>query len=269
MTVSPHALDAAVALTPAGEHRFTGQTHPTYANMVGPFGGTIAATLLNGALSHPERLGEPLSLTVHYAAPIADGAFEVHARPMRTNRSTQHWLVELRQDDAVAAFATVMTAMRRDTWSATDAVFPSVPPAAQLPRHPGVFRTAWPKAYDMRFTDGEQVLDSVERDDAVTQVWIRDEPPRPLDFLSLSAICDAFIPRIFVRRSRPVPAGTVTLTVYFHADAALLVAQGSEHVLGCAKGLRYSQGFHDQTAEIWSARGDLLAVGHQVVYFKE
>ena len=69
MTVSPHALDAAVALTPAGEHRFTGQTHPTYANMVGPFGGTIAATLLNGALSHPERLGEPLSLTVHTPPP--------------------------------------------------------------------------------------------------------------------------------------------------------------------------------------------------------
>ena len=53
------------------------------------------------------------------------------------------------------------------------------------------------------------------------------------------------------------------------ADAALLAAQGTAHVLGCAKGLRYSQGFHDQTAEIWSAQGDLLAVGHQVVYFKE
>ena len=157
MTVSPHALDAAVALTPAGAHRFTGHTHPAYSNMVGPFGGTIAATLLNGVLSHPERLGDPLSLTVHYAAPITDGAFEVHARPMRTNRSTQHWLVELRQGDAVAAFATVLTAVRRDTWSATDAVFPSVPSAESLPRHPGVFRTEWPKAYDMRFTDGEQV----------------------------------------------------------------------------------------------------------------
>ena len=77
MTVSPHALDAAVALTPAGAHRFTGHTHPAYSNMVGPFGGTIAATLLNGVLSHPERLGDPLSLTVHYAAPITDGAFEV------------------------------------------------------------------------------------------------------------------------------------------------------------------------------------------------
>lgn len=269
MTVSVHSLDAAVALTPTGVHQFAGHTHPAYANMVGPFGGTIAATLLNGALCHPERLGDPLSLTVNYAAPIADGAFEVHARPLRTNRSTQHWLVELRQDGAVAAFATVLTAVRRDTWSATDAVFPSVPSADSLPRHPGVFRTTWPKAYDMRFADGEQVLDNVERPDAVTRVWIRDEPPRPLDFLSLSAICDAFIPRVFVRRARAVPAGTVTLTVYFHADAALLAQQGPAHVLGCAKGLRYSQGFHDQTAEIWSAHGDLLAVGHQVVYFKE
>ncbi len=269
MTVSPHALDVAVALTPVGEHQFTGHTHPAYGNMVGPFGGTIAATLLNGVLSHPERLGDPVSLTVHYAAPITDGAFEVHARPMRTNRSTQHWLVELRQSGGVAAFATSLTALRRDTWSATDAVFPQVTPADQLPRTTSLFRTAWPMAYDMRFADGEQPLGSVERDDALTRVWIRDEPPRLLDFLSLSAICDAFFPRIFVRRPRIVPAGTVTLTIYFHADAALLSAQGSAHVLGCARGLRYSQGFHDQTAEVWSPRGELLAVGHQVVYFKE
>ena len=269
MSDFPHTLDAAVALTPAGEHHFTGHTHPTYGNMVGPFGGTVAATLLNGIWTHPERLGEPVSLTVHYAAPIEDGAFEVHARPLRTNRSTQHWLVELRQKGAVASFATAMTALRRDTWSATDAVFPQVLAAEQLPRAANLFSTAWPKAYDMRFVDGEQALGGEERDDSLTRVWIRDEPPRPLDFLALSAICDAFLPRIFVRRPRLVPAGTVTMTIYFHADAALLAAQGTAHVLGCARGLRFHQGFHDQTAEIWSAHGDLLAVGHQVVYFKE
>lgn len=263
-----HPFDAAAALTPVGAHTYTGQTHPAYGNMVGPFGGMIAATLLQGVMAHPERLGDPLSLTVHYAAPIADGGFELLARPMRTNRSTQHWLMELRQNGEVAAYATAVTAVRRDTWGTTDAVFPQVPPAEQVPATAGVFRTAWPRAYDMRFIDGEPVLAEGESDTSVTRLWIRDEPPRPLDFLSLAAICDAFFPRVFVRRPRLVPAGTVTLTIYFHADAEGLQAAGSAHVLGVARGLHFGKGFHDQTAEIWSPGGALLAVGHQMVYFK-
>src|SRR6476620_1791360 len=116
-----HVFDAAIELAPHGKDSYTGHPHPAYGNMVGPFGGAIGATLLNAVMRHPALLGEPLSLTVHYAAPIADGGFTVHARALRTNRSTQHWLVELLQADQVAAFATAVTAIRRDTWSATDA----------------------------------------------------------------------------------------------------------------------------------------------------
>jgi hypothetical protein len=120
--------------------------------MVGPFGGTIGATLLNAVVGHPERLGEPLALTVHYAAPIADGEFSVQARTMRTNRSTQHWLVELVQAGDVAAFATAVTANRRDTWAATSAIFPQVPLAESIA--PAVARAAWTSCYEMRFIDG-------------------------------------------------------------------------------------------------------------------
>jgi hypothetical protein len=64
--------------------------------MVGPFGGIIAATMLNAALTHPSRLGDPVALTVNYAGPIADGG--PHRRvAMRTNRSTQHWSITMMQ----------------------------------------------------------------------------------------------------------------------------------------------------------------------------
>ena len=57
---------------------------------------------------------------------------------------------------------------------------------------------------------------------SLTQMWMRDAPPRPLDFASLTAIADIFYPRIYIRRATHVPAGTVSMTVYFHASAALL-----------------------------------------------
>ncbi|HEX5515703.1 MAG TPA: thioesterase family protein [Gammaproteobacteria bacterium] len=264
-----HAFDQAIALSPSGDDAYTGRTSPAYANMVGPFGGIIGATLLNAIMDHPARLGDPVSLTVHYAAPIADGDFSVNARAMRTNRSTQHWLVELRQSDQVAAFATAVTALRRETWTTTDATFPSVPPAADIAPMPPLSFARWTDCYEMRIIDGGPGAAASTEHPSQTRLWLRDQPPRPLDFLSLAALCDAFFPRIFVRRAQRVPIGTVVLTTFFHADADQLGALGTEHLLGTARGLHFGKGFFDQSAEVWSAAGTLLATSHQAVYFKE
>lgn len=270
MTSAPdHVLDAAIALTSTEEGHYRGHTHPAYGNMVGPFGGVIGAGLLNAIMQHPLRLGDPLSLTVHFAAPIADGSFAVQARAVRTNRSTQHWYVELIQHDEVAAFATAVTALRRETWETLDAVFPHVPPADALTPLPPLARAAWTGAYEMRFIDGIPGAPGAPSDSSTSRLWMRDQPPRPLDFLSLSALCDAFFPRIFVRRPQWVAIGTVALTTYFHADSAQLAAQGSEPVLGVARAQNFRKGFFDQSAEVWGTGGALLATTHQVVYFKE
>ncbi|MCB1999653.1 MAG: thioesterase family protein, partial [Rhodoferax sp.] len=78
-----------------------------------------------------------------------------------------------------------------------------------------------------------------------------------------------FYPRIFLRRRRRVPAGTVSMTVYFHADDAALRATADGHVLGQARAHGFGAGFHDQSAWLWNAAGQLLATSVQVVYYKE
>ena len=238
-----HALDIATAVRRQHDGSFLGSTSPAYGNMVGPFGGVTAASLLQSVLVHPDRLGEPVALTVNYAGPLADGEFSMIAEPVRTNRSTQHWLIRLLQAGETAATATVVTATRRATWSATEAGFPDVPAAADLARTPPLERAAWTGRYDMRFVRGgpdaggawTSDADPGVAADSVSQLWIRDEPARPLDFLSLAAICDAFYPRLFVRRPKWVPVGTVSLTTYFHADSAMLAACGESAVLGSAR----------------------------------
>lgn len=270
METSTHVFDQAVALTSKTSGTWMGHTSPAYQNMVGPFGGVTGATLLNAILSHQERLGEPVSLTVHFAAPIAAGSFEVRAWPIRTNRSSQHWFAELVQDKDVVAFATAVTAKGRDTWSATDASFPQVPPAEELEQTPmRQGAPVWTRSYDMRFVEGALGGQPSENHPSESLFWMRDEPPRPLDYLSLAALCDVFFPRIYIRRPKLVPIGTVAMTTYFHADAEQLRELGTAHVLGHARGLHFGNGFFDQSAEIWSADGRLLATSHQVVYFKE
>ncbi|HPO18566.1 MAG TPA: thioesterase family protein [Rubrivivax sp.] len=268
----PHPFDAAIALAPTGEHTFSGATQAAYANMVGPFGGTTCAVLLNAALRHPQRLGDPVALTVNYAAALADGAFTVDARAVRTNRSTQHWSLSLSQHGEVCATASAVFALRRPTWSATEAAPPQhMPDAASLPRAPLQGRPPWVRCYDMRFAEGgmPERFDAQEQAHSRSRLWVRDEPPRPLDFASLAAICDVFFPRIFIRRRRFTPIGTVSLSTYFHADAALLAAQGERHVLGCARGVAFRDGYFEQSAEVWGDRGVLLASSQQLVYFKD
>lgn len=267
-----HPFDDAIRLSRNADGTFAGATSPAYANMVGPFGGITAAALLNGALQNPERLGDPVALTANYASPIADGAYTLDARPVRTNRSTQHWVITLAQGDIVAATATAVFAARRDTWSAPEASMPAgLPPPAQLDAASTVGRPAWTRQYDMRFVDGHAAatLDGIEQPHSESRLWVRDEPARPLDFASLASICDIFFPRVFVRRRKRVPAGTVTMTVFFHADAALLASQGDRHVLACARALAFRNGYFDQSAEIWSDHGQLLASTHQMVYYRE
>ena len=266
-----HVFDTAIGLEPMGEHCHAGHTSPAYANMVGPYGGVTGATLLQAMLRHPQRLGDPISLTVNFAAPIADGAFEVEARPVRTNRSTQHWSAQLSQAGGVAITATAVFAQRRETWSALEAPAPTGMPAPEtLSPLSAAGAPTWVQRYDMRFTAGglPEAFDGVEQAHAHSQFWVRDEPPRPMDFASLAAMCDCFFPRIFIRRRALMPIGTVSLTSFFHADAAQLAEQGTQHVLACARALNYRNGYFDQSAELWGAGGHLLATTHQMVYFK-
>ena len=267
-----HPLDEALDLRTVAPGEFAGATHPAYANMVGPFGGTTAAQLLQAALLHPARLGEPVALTVNFAAPVADGEIRLVARAARTNRSTQHWIIEAIQADETVATATAVFALRRETWSAGEAVMPAgIPEAGSLQRMPARGMPAWPQRYDMRFIEGAfpAAFDEQEQDHSRSCLWVRDEPERPLDFASLAAMTDSFFPRIYVRRRRRSLIGTVTLTTYFHADSALLAQVGTRHVLGVAKALNYRHGYFDQTGEMWSPEGQLLASTHQLVYFKD
>ncbi|NPC55732.1 acyl-CoA thioesterase [Caenimonas soli] len=269
--MNSHVFDAAIALAPQGEGVWQGCTSPAYSNMIGPFGGVTAAQALNAVLQHPQRLGDPVALTVNFAAALADGPFVAQARPARTNRSTQHWIVEVRQGDQTVLTATAVTAVRRDTWGATDVPMPEVPRPHDVPPREGPGRVAWIERYDMRFLAGTfpPAWDGAEGKDSRTLLWVRDNPQRPLDFASLTALSDVFFPRIWRRRAKPVPIGTVSMTIYFHAGQAQLQATGSGYLLGQAQAQAFHDGYFDQTAQLWNEAGKLLVTTHQVVYYKE
>ena len=275
MTTTPHSFDQALVLESTAPGLFRGHTSPAYWNMVGPFGGITAATALRAILLHPDRLGDPLSLTVNYAGALSTGPFTVQATPVRTNRSTQHWTVSILQTDAqgeqvVTTTATAVTAVRRETWSLADVAMPTVPGPEGLDAYPPAPGIEWFGRYDLRPVTGALPRQwNGQGDSSLSQVWMRDNPARPLDFCALAALADVFFPRVWLRRAVHVPAGTVSITVYFHASPAQLEATGTGHVLGQARAQEFRNGFFDQTVQLWSESGTMLATSHQIVYYKE
>lgn len=275
-----HPFDEAMRLEPAGSTQadtWLGSSSQAYWNMVGPFGGTTAATAVQAIMRHRALLGDPIALTVNYACAMAEGRFAVTARPVRTNRSTQHWTVVLTQTDAagdegVVMTATAVTAARRETWSANDTPMPALGFSDALPR----FRFAtseWTQRYDMRAVRGPipEVWDGSGQggeEGSLTRLWVRDDPPRPLDFPALAAMSDVFYPRVWLRRATRVPAGTVSITTYFHADSGQLAQTGAGFLLAQARAQAFRNGFFDQTAQLWSESGLLLATSTQMVYYK-
>lgn len=275
MIDTTHPLDRALALSPLAPDRFAGATDPAWANMVGPYGGITAAALLQAALVHPARLGDPVALTANFAAPVADGPFEIEARAVRTNRATQHWTMAMTQAataaDGPVATATAVFGVRRPSWAAQEEHVPEMPAFETVPPAQGPVPIEWPRRYAMRFVRGEWVdfdAPATGAENSESLLWLRDAPARPLDFASLAAMCDVFYPRVFRRLHRFVPAGTISITVHFHAGADALAEHGDAPVIARAHGLRYVGGFYDQRAELWDPAGRLLATSQQSVYFK-
>ncbi|RDI44496.1 acyl-CoA thioesterase [Nocardia mexicana] len=264
-----HPFDLATGLTALGDGRFTGRTTAPYANMVGPFGGITAATMLRAIMEDPRHLAQPVTLTVNFAGPISDGPFEIEARPMRTNRNTQHWSLTMTQDDEVTTTATAIFANRRPTWSLTEAVPPPAPPVAAVEPSPVPDFIAWVDNYEMRFVEGGIAEIGQGRGTSTSTLWVRDEPARPLDYPALTALSDVFFPRVMHRLSRVIPAGTVSMTVYFHATPDQLAAQADRYILATARAQHFGTGFFDQTAELWNHDRDLLVTSHQIVYYKD
>jgi acyl-CoA thioesterase len=263
-----HPLDRAIELEVVDGDVVRGRTQAEWANMVGPFGGVTAAAILHAIELHPDRLGEPVALTVNFAAPIADGDFQISRRAPRTNRTNQHWIVELSQEGEVKTTATAVFGNHRDTWSDTEAAMPTVPSPDEIVHTNPTNLPTWVQMYDLRFADGSFSGGNVETGpSSASTLWVRDAAQRGIDFPALTALSDIFFPRIFLRRGI-VPSGTISMTTYFHAGGRHLEALGGDFILGTAHANRFDRGFFDQSAQLWSRDGALLATTYQIVYFK-
>ena len=147
-----------------------------------------------------------------------------------------------------------------------------MPPSEQVPAFTDFKPGGWTGQYEMRFVKGApdwQARGDDEIRSAHSQLWMRDVPERPLDYVSLASMSDAFVIRAFLARGKFVPTGTITLTTFFHGNEEAMQAQGTHPLLCTADAHLFADGFADQIAHLWGKDGRLLATSTQIVWYKE
>ena len=267
-----HPFDRATALARTGDGAYTGSTSSDYANLAGPFGGVTSAALLRAVTEHDALSGDPIALTVNFCGAVADGDFTISATNERTGRHTQHWSLALTQNDEMRATASVVCGKRAPAFSHQPDIAPSAPAPEAVPVAPTNGMMNWLQRYEFRFIHGIPSFNRTPHDEPASSRslwWVSDLPARPLDYVSLAAISDAFFARILHVRGTIGPLGTVSLTTYFHATPEEIAAQGTTPLLGAAHAKRFNGRFHDQHMDLWGKDGVLLATGTQIVWYKD
>src|SRR6185312_14429951 len=132
-------------------------------------------------------------------------------------------------DDAVLT-ASIVTAARRESWQHQPARPPALPPPETIAAFANGNALSWIAQYGFRFAEGvfqpsEPMFDPPRSPRSV--LWLQDDRPRALDFVSLLAMSDAFFGRLFQVIGRIPPFGTVSMTTYFHAAGDELAVHGS------------------------------------------
>ena len=268
-----HPFDRSLALEALGPNTWYSLSSPLYWNAIGPYGGWIAAMLLHAVQSEPSAQGEPVALQAQFAGPIRQAPFTLVTSCLRQNRSTAFWRSELRQADAagnenVCAHASITLSQWRTTRTISDAVMPMAPPALDLAVAPARrFRIPeFVKRYDFRPVRG---ILGQEQSDMNTLMWVRDAELRGLDARSVTALCDAPVPSIWLRMATPVLITTVVYNIFFRASQAQLTAAGDGHVLLESRSAAGIAGFFDQDTNVWSEGGVLLAQSQQLAWFSD
>jgi len=258
-----HIFDRATALSPQGDGVFTGVVSEDFWVQAGPNGGYLAAIAQRGASALVDPRQRPArSLHARFLSAPKAAPFELRAEQIRVGRSMSTIGVRMTQDGRDFLHASACFSAAFSSLAFQDCAMPEALPLEQSDPVPK--RIPLNHRYDLA-----RAIGADERAGARARSggWIRFAEPRPIDVLALAALWDAWPPAVFARAFAERFRGavpTVEVSVYFRRRMPLPTTQAGEHVLLCVESTMADEGIVEESGEIWSRDGLLLAQSRQL-----
>jgi acyl-CoA thioesterase len=260
-------FDRETAVRSLGDGRFEAHLDRAWWVHRGPNGGYLAAIVLRALMETVgDRERAPRSLTVHYAAPPAEGPLEIATTVERAGRSLTTCSARLTQGGKLIGLALGAFSRPRPGPEFSDLAPPPAPAVEDSPviEPP----TDDPMMPDIAFRwDNRMVRGGFPPEptgEAVIARWIRLPEHRFVDALVAAAITDAVIPAVFGRIEEQIIVPTVDLTIHFRSSLPLRDAKPDDYVLAEFRTNVVAEGFLEEDGVIWSCDGVLLAQSRQL-----
>ncbi|MBA2607607.1 MAG: thioesterase family protein [Actinobacteria bacterium] len=257
-------FDTDTALRDLGDGHFEGAVTDRWMIGGGPNGGYIASILLRGLMAVSPQ-PDPLSMTTHYVGRPEQGPCQVSIAVSHSTRSHAFMDAALVQHGTVRARSIAVFGRRRDDQPYdVDLKTPAVtPPGVGVPVREVPLSESMPlMSFIERFTyRAPNSADPFAGNGAHAVVggWTRLND-RDLDTVAVPLFTDCWPPPIFMRRG-PGLAPTIELTIHFrnNPEPGWVWCQFQSRVL--------AGGYVEEDGEIWSERGNVLAMSRQISRF--
>ena len=234
----------------------------------GPNGGIIVALLVRAAQYYLGNERCVRTVTTHFLAAPTEGAVEIQVTVEREGRIAAFATVRMTQEGRQIATALVATAEMKvvsHEWEQRN--FPDLPAidetwvmASKLPDVP--LRRCWEQRWGLGVPGVPQT--STIPGGYEAGGWVRLSEPEPYDEALLAAMSDCWVPAVMVHSGHAVHTPTLELTVQFRTDPRNIDLSSESYCAAVFRQLSGSEGFIDETGEIWSPDGQLLVLSRQI-----
>lgn len=260
-----HPLDRDIALTPAGDSRWTGQVTDEWSVNGTANGGYLLALMAAAVGRHAPRSQTPI-FTANYLKRCPAGPATITVAPMASSTQFDRFEIRLIQQDQenIRAWATFAGQSDACLAERIEAAPPAVADPDQCVGVPEMPRYTIFKHLDVRLdpacagwmTDGRLSERSEQKG------WLRFRQHRPHDLFSLIVAADAFPPAVLASQGMVAWVPTIEFSVNIRRipETAWIKAVFRTRFNTC--------GMVEEDGQLWDENGRLLAVSRQIAQFR-
>ncbi len=258
-------LDRAVASTRTAEgiHAVTVTDEWNTPNGT-PNGGYVLALVLR-AVAQESPLPDPLSASITYFRPPANGAATVDVTALRVGKRVSTFEAVLTQEDKPIVHAVTSFHDAETTGDAQHSTHEA--PAMPKPEECLDVLSAVPAGtvpildrFDYRHAGVPGWMEGEPSGDTSATFWVRFKDRRPVDALAAAVLVDAYPP--VTSEIGHLTSATVQLTVHFRRRPV------TEWALAHVVTRHVIDGYHDEDVELWDEDGRLFAQSRQLAILR-
>jgi len=262
-------FDQNLALSTHSENCFKFHPNQVYWNFNSAFGGWVAAATIQALRLMDNFRGEIISQHMQYISAVKNDDLYALVSLRERKRTKDFWSViisDAPENGSQLAAAEIVAGTRKEHGLAYSPTLPDYKEPKNCVRmRANPMTPRWIDRYEILLSSGRPFS---ENPTPHSIVLIREDDKRPPDALSLSAILDASLPRVFFLTDKARMASTLSMSSHIYASDKELSEVGDDFMILEADGSSVRHGLCNEETRLFRRDGLLLATSYQTAVFK-